>query len=89
LLFYLLSKKIGKLKVPDSLLGEIQNHRFTSLSINLDHVQLAEKLPAIHKDLFDRMLISQALISQAMIEKLIIVTRDKLIAEYNVPILKA
>lgn len=79
-----IKSSLGRLDVPDNLLEEIRDHRFTPLSINFDHAQLAGKLPNIHKDPFDRILIAQA-----MIEKLVLVTRDKLIPEYNVHILKA
>ncbi len=54
-------------------------HRFTPLPINYDHAELAGKLPDIHRDPFGRMLIAQAII-----EKLTLVTRDKLIARYDV-----
>ena len=74
----------GKLEIPDNLQEEINLHRFTQLSINFQHAQLAGKLPNIHKDPFDRMLIAQA-----NIEKLTLVTRDKLIAQYDVAIIEA
>jgi len=74
----------GKLETPDNLQEEIDLHRFTQLSINFQHADLAGKLPYIHKDPFDRMLIAQA-----MIEKLTLVTRDKLIAQYDVRIIEA
>ncbi len=74
----------GKLDVPDNLQEEISLHRFTQLSINFEHAQLAGKLPNIHKDPFDRMLIAQA-----NIEKLTLVTRDKLIAQYDVAVIEA
>ncbi len=48
------------------------------------HAQLAGKLPPTHKDPFDRMLVAQV-----MIEKLTIVTRDRLIEQYEVSVLKA
>ena len=79
-----IKQKLGKLQAPDNLLDEISLHRFTSLHINSDHAQLAGKLPNIHKDPFDRMLIAQA-----NIEKLVLLTRDESIAKYNVNILKA
>jgi len=79
-----IKRSIGKLDTPDNLLEEIRLHRFSPLSINLDHAQLAGKLPNIHKDPFDRILIAQAIN-----EKLTLVTRDKVIAEYNVQTLKA
>lgn len=78
-------KAMGKLQAPDNLYEEIKLHRFTELNFNFEHAQLAGKLPDIHKDPFDRMLISQA-----MIEKLTLVTRDNVIALYEgVNVLKA
>ncbi|MCF6262157.1 MAG: type II toxin-antitoxin system VapC family toxin [Xanthomonadales bacterium] len=79
-----IKKATGKLKVPDNLFEEINLHRFTPLNINFDHAQLAGKLPAIHKDPFDRMLIAQA-----MIEKLCLVSRDSLFTQYDVKLLGA
>jgi len=79
-----IKQKLGKLQAPDNLLEEIRLHRITPLHINSDHAQLAAKLPYIHKDPFDRMLIAQAII-----EKLVLLTRDESIAKYNVNILKA
>lgn len=79
-----IKKSMGKLETPDNLYEEIRLHRFTELKINFEHAQLAGKLPPIHKDPFDRMLISQAII-----EKLTLITRDKLIAQYDVNCLTA
>ena len=79
-----IKKSIGKLDVPDNLLDEIKSHRFTPLDINFDHAEFAGKLPYIHKDPFDRILIAQA-----VIEKLVLVTRDDFIAKYDVNVLKA
>lgn len=79
-----IKKSIGQLDVPDNLINEIKRHRFTPLDINFDHAELAGKLPYIHKDPFDRILIAQALI-----EKLVLVTRDDFIAKYDVNVLKA
>ena len=75
---------MGKLHVPDNLIEEIKIHRFTPLEINLQHAHLAGRLPAIHKDPFDRMLIAQS-----MLEKLTIVTRDQIINQYEVTVLRA
>ena len=77
-------KAMGKLDVPDNLDEEIKLHRFTPLDINAEHAALAGQLPDIHKDPFDRMLIAQS-----NIEKLILVSRDKLIAQYKVKLIKA
>ena len=74
----------GKLEAPDNLLEEIKRHRFTPLPMTFEHAQLAGRLPDIHKDPFDRMLIAQA-----MIEKLTLITRDKMIADYHIKIINA
>ncbi|MBU0992278.1 MAG: type II toxin-antitoxin system VapC family toxin [Proteobacteria bacterium] len=79
-----IKRSMGKLEAPDNLLEEVSLHRFTPLPINLNHAQLAGKLPHIHKDPFDRILIAQA-----VHEKLTIVTRDESIFQYDVKILKA
>lgn len=79
-----IKKQLAKLESPDNLLEEIKLHRFTPLPINHDHAELAGKLPDIHKDPFDRMLIAQTII-----EKLTLVTRDKLITKYNIKIIEA
>jgi PIN domain nuclease of toxin-antitoxin system len=79
-----IKRNLGKLEAPDNLQEEIKLHRFTPLPINYDHAELAGRLPDIHKDPFDRMLIAQAII-----ERLTLVTRDKSIAWYDVDILTA
>lgn len=79
-----IKKQLAKLDCPDNLQEEIKLHRSTPLPINHEHAELAGRLPEIHKDPFDRMLIAQA-----TIEKLTLVTRDELIAGYKVKIIKA
>ncbi len=79
-----IKEAMGKIEIPDNLIKEINQHRFIQLNIDFDHVRLAGKLPDIHKDPFDRMLIAQAII-----EKLTLVTRDRLIARYDVNLLDA
>lgn len=79
-----IKRSLGKLDAPDNLLEEIEIHRFSPLHVNFEHAQLASRLPDIHKDPFDRMLIAQAIT-----EKLTLVTRDELITKYDVRTLKA
>lgn len=79
-----IKRHLGKLETPDNLLEEIKMHRFTPLPISYDHAELAGRLPDIHRDPFDRMLIAQSII-----EKLTLVTRDEFIARYDVKMLKA
>ena len=79
-----IKRNMGKIETPDNLLEEISLHRFAPLHINLHHAELAGKLPNIHEDPFDRMLVAQA-----AYEKLTLVTRDEKISKYDVKILKA
>ena len=79
-----IKQAIGKLLVPNNLEDEIKRLRFEQLSISFKHADLAGKLPLIHKDPFDRMLVAQA-----QFEKLTLVTKDKIIPQYDVSTLKA
>jgi len=55
---------------------------FSELLISFQHVEFAAALPFHHKDPFDRLLVAQALA-----ENLVLVTNNKKLAEYGVPIL--
>lgn len=54
---------------------------YTELSLNGRHAVAAGDLPFVHRDPFDRMLITQA-----TIEDIILLTSDKVVAEYSGPI---
>lgn len=79
-----IKREMGKLLTPDNLSEEIDLHRFTQLNINFDHAKLAGELPNVHKDPFDRMLVAQTIV-----EKLTLITRDKILAKYDISILEA
>lgn len=53
----------------------------TLLPIEMAHAREVSRLPLLHRDPFDRMLIAQA-----KIENLTIVTRDRRFAEYDVTV---
>lgn len=53
----------------------------TWLPLAARHALLVQSLPPIHKDPFDRVIVAQA-----MIEGMTIVTGDRLLIEYGVPI---
>ena len=53
------------------------------LQINGLHLDVVSQLPLIHKDPFDRLIISQA-----KVEGLTIVTSDHVFLEYGVPVIK-
>jgi PIN domain nuclease of toxin-antitoxin system len=64
--------------VPKGLVG------FRELSIRSEHAVAAGRLPLIHRDRFDRMLVAQA-----GCEELTLVTRDPDIQKYKVSVLAA
>lgn len=74
-----IKQAMGKLSMPDNLNEEIELLRFLTLNINFKQAELAGKLPNIHKDPFDRMLIAQA-----KLEELTLVTHDEMISQYDV-----
>jgi PIN domain nuclease of toxin-antitoxin system len=74
----------GMLEAPEDLEVLVEDEGFTKLPISLFHGQQAGKLPEIHRDPFDRMLIAQA---QA--EGLELVTADGIIPQYGVRVIAA
>lgn len=75
---------LGKLQVPSSLEEGVRASGFEPLPILFRHAELAGALPAHHRDPFDRMLIAQAIE-----ESLTLVTADRRLAPYEVPMLWA
>ena len=72
----------GKLKVPKNIEKSIRRAGFSILPIDILHVLGVEKLPILHKDPFDRILIAQA-----KEERCILITNDSKIKRYNINIL--
>ena len=77
---------VGKLKLPDVpevwFPDRIRRAGFTLLPIELQHTLRVHNLPPIHKDPFDRLLISQS-----NFENLTIVTDDPHFAKYQTKVL--
>ena len=74
---------IGKLTFPENTIGfvkEIQKHGFVLLPINTSYIYEIEKLPLIHRDPFDRLLIATTIS-----EEMTLITSDRNIALYDVP----
>ena len=74
----------GKLLEPSGLPERIRDSGFTPLPIGFEHAIAARRLPQIHRDPFDRMLIAQA-----QCEDLTLVTRDPHCQKYDVAVLPA
>jgi PIN domain nuclease of toxin-antitoxin system len=75
---------LGKLRVPDDLLAQMKAIRFDELPVRIEHALFLRRLPAVHRDPFDRILIAQALC-----EGLTLVTADPVLCEYPVRIIRA
>lgn len=72
---------LGKIKVKARVRDIISDYGFTELPITIHHTEQVGALPTLHRDPFDRLLVAQALC-----EDLVLVTADKSIARYPVPI---
>lgn len=79
-----IKRSIGKLDYPDDLADALQRSRIDVLPIGFAHASAVADLPLIHQDPFDRMQVAQA-----RMEKLAIITRDRQIVKYGVPVVEA
>ena len=79
-----IKQSIGRIDKPADLPERIRDSGFRHLDITAQHGINAGRLPVIHRDPFDRMLVAQA---QA--EHLTLVTRDSEIPKYDVAVLVA
>jgi len=78
-----IKRALGKLQVPDDLATQLKHLRFLELPLQFRHVQRLRKLPKLHRDPFDRMLVAQA-----MVDGLTLVTRDRNVLAYPVKSLR-
>jgi PIN domain nuclease of toxin-antitoxin system len=74
-----IKRALGKLHTPDDLPLQMQRNRMFELPVHFRHIQRLRKLPPLHRDPFDRMLVAQALA-----DDLTLVTRDRKILAYPV-----
>lgn len=75
---------LGKLAVRGDVEASILASGFEPLSITFEHTRRVATLPPKHGDPFDRMLVAQALV-----EGLTLVTTDRRLSDYAVPIIRA
>ena len=73
----------GRLELPgpidDYVPDRLKRHGFSVLSLDVPHALHAARLPPIHRDPFDRLLVAQA-----QVEGIPIVTSDPAIAQYDI-----
>jgi len=73
----------GRLDGPDQLPERILASGLRPLPMTATHGIAAARLPPLHRDPFDRLLVAQALI-----EGLTLATRDRMVQRYDVPLLR-
>jgi PIN domain nuclease of toxin-antitoxin system len=79
-----IKQALGKITGPPDLPERVRDSGFRELPITAIHAMAAGRLPLIHRDPFDRMLVAQA-----RCENLTLVTRDAHCQQYEVPVLPA
>jgi PIN domain nuclease of toxin-antitoxin system len=79
-----IKQALGKIAAPADLPERVRDSGFREVPIGFSHAIAAGRLPPIHRDPFDRMLVAQA-----RCEDLTLVTRDPRCQQYDVAILPA
>lgn len=75
-----IKRAAGRLTAPP-LLEAARRAGIAILAITAEHATEAARLPLHHRDPFDRMLVSQA-----RLESLVLVTKDRALGRYGVPV---
>jgi PIN domain nuclease of toxin-antitoxin system len=78
-----IKRSIGRLQSATSFRAEALRLQIQILPILAEHAEMVERLPRHHNDPFDHMLLAQA-----MVEGLVLVTHDRALHAYNVPMLR-
>jgi PIN domain nuclease of toxin-antitoxin system len=77
-----IKRRTGRLEFEGDLIAACAANAFDLLPISAEHAELAGALPLHHTDPFDRILIAQA-----KAESLVLLTQDRKMALYEVPVL--
>lgn len=77
-----IKRKTGRLLFDGDAIASWKASNFDLLPITAEHAELAGALPLHHTDPFDRMLVAQA-----RIEGLVLLTQDRKLLPYGVPVL--
>ena len=76
-----IKRAAGRLQAPDDLIRTVDHSGYERLTITFEHASEAARLPPLHGDPFDRMLIAQA-----RLESMTLATSDEFILRYDVPV---
>jgi PIN domain nuclease of toxin-antitoxin system len=79
-----LKRSLNKLVLPEAWEQALVEEAFRPLPVTWQHAVAVGRLPDLHSDPFDRLLLAQT-----TIEGLTLVTHDEAIMRYDVPLLKA
>lgn len=71
-------RSIGRLVVEDDFAEGLEADGFTELPLRASHAGRVAALPLLHRDPFDRLLIAQA-----QVEGAVLVTLDRMVAQYD------
>ena len=74
----------GKLVMPTDLLSRLDALGCELLPVHARHAMRMARLPVVHKDPFDRLIVAQA-----MADDLMLVTTDSQLADYGVAMIQA
>jgi PIN domain nuclease of toxin-antitoxin system len=74
-----IKRRLGKLRAPTGLVETIAAAGLRLLSVTALHAEGVAELPGLHRDPFDRLLVSQA-----RLEGLMLVTADTMVGRYDV-----
>jgi PIN domain nuclease of toxin-antitoxin system len=72
-----IKSSIGKLKIVDNLKSAIEDSDVNWLDITFEHIDHVRKLPLIHHDPFDRLIVAQS-----KVEDIKLLTRDSKMTQY-------
>lgn len=73
---------LGRLRLDEPFSAFVAADDFTELPVTLAHTAHLQRLPAHHSDPFDRVLVAQALVERATL-----VSHDRALEPYGVPML--
>ena len=74
-----IKRRLGKLRAPTGLVETVAAAGLQLLSVTALHAEQVAELPDLHRDPFDRLLVSQA-----RLEGLTLVTADAIVRRYDV-----
>ncbi len=76
-----IKRSLGKLKAPEAVGPTLVEAGAQPLPVTIEHAAAVERLPWVHRDPFDRLLVAQALTEDA-----VVVSGDERLSQYGVAI---